>query len=393
MLGGRCSLTIFIVDPDESISFHEAAANAFHISYADSSYVEGDYFQDTFSINGGSILNLTMGLGVRTDIAYGLIGLGYPSDEASSETIGTVYPNLPLAMVQSGLINSAAFSLWLDDLTASKGSLLFGGVDTSKYVGNLTKIAVLRDELLNFSHFTVSLSSIEASSPSGTDNLPSTKLPGPVVLDSGTTLSYLPSDVAHLMWEEVGAKYEASAQMAVLPCSFANHAGWFSFEFGGNGGPRINITMDELVIDLTGGEQPIFQSGPHEGKTMCEFGVQSFSAPPYLLGDSFLRSAYVVYDMVNNEIGLAATNFHPSDPSNIIPFASQGAPIPSATSLSGTSKNSTYTSSQPPSKASSTNHLFAAVGFQDDVESGGTELVNSAFLVMTSVIGIWGLLQ
>jgi hypothetical protein len=88
--------------------------------------------------------------------------------------------------------------------------------------------------------------------------------------------------------------------------------------------------MDELVLPLTsGGEAPQFTSGSYAGQDACEFGIQNITGT-YLLGDTFLRSAYVVYDLINNEIGIAATDFNSTE-TNVVPFASSGATIPSAT--------------------------------------------------------------
>jgi hypothetical protein len=305
---------------------------------------------------------MTMGLGISTDIPFGLVGIGYELDEASTSTVQTVYPNLPVAMQQAGDISTVAYSLWLNDLDASTGKILFGGIDTKKYVGDLTTIKVLEDpQIQNFTSFLVDVSVIEASSSSGTDVLFAGK-PITAVLDSGTTLSYLPQDVTEMIWSEVGAVYSSSLQMGIVPCSFAGNGGSFSFGFGGNNGPRINVTMDELVVDLSTGQGPKFTSGQYEGQSACEFGIQNTTGDTFLLGDTFLRSAYVVYDLVNNEIGIAPTDFNSTD-SNIVAFASSGAPIPSATAAP--SQDATVSASV----ASSTSDLTASKGFQSS--SGG----------------------
>jgi Eukaryotic aspartyl protease len=222
---------------------------------------------------------------------------------------------------------------------ASTGSILFGGIDTKKYIGDLTRVNILKDARIGtFTHFTVALTSIGASSPTGSDSLTSTRFPIPVVLDSGTTLSYLPADIAQQMWAEVGAIYlvhddvnNINIDMAVIPCARANEKGNFTFGFGGPGGPEISVSMDELVLDLTDGPPIKFSAATkYRGEAMCGFGIQNFSTGPYLLGDSFLRSAYVVYDLVNNQIGLAATDFNATE-TNPVPFPTSGAPIPSAT--------------------------------------------------------------
>jgi hypothetical protein len=57
---------------------------------------------------------MTMGLGLTTTIPYGLVGVGYAANEAISSS--KTYANLPVNMVNEGLINTVAYSLWLNDL-------------------------------------------------------------------------------------------------------------------------------------------------------------------------------------------------------------------------------------------------------------------------------------
>ncbi|CAK7227296.1 hypothetical protein SBRCBS47491_006523 [Sporothrix bragantina] len=326
-----CSL----VNSADSSTFVVTGKDEFSIAYVDGSHSDGSYFTDVFSIGSSTVTNMTMGLGESTDINFGLVGVGYKTDEAivsTEEDLSAAYNNLPLVMVQEGVIKTNAYSLWLNDLDASTGNLLFGGVDTAKYTGDMIKVDVYTDpDTGTFSSFIVALTSVEAVSSSGSDTLTSTSFPVAVVLDSGTTLSYVPQDLAEQIWKETGAVYNAEAAVAVIPCSRASSGGYFTFGFGGPNGASIKVAMDELVLDLYSSGTATFSSGQYKGEAACEFGIQnSSSSGPFLLGDTFLRSAYVVYDLVNNEIGLAQTNFNTSD-SNIVAFASSGAPIPSAT--------------------------------------------------------------
>ncbi|KAI9171884.1 putative aspartic-type endopeptidase [Paramyrothecium foliicola] len=358
--GRGCTLGSF--DPATSSSYARVGPNLFDITYTDDSYARGDYFKDDFRIGGVEIQNLTMGLGVRTTISHGLIGVGYALSEASTTTADATYPNLPIAMEQEGLINSVAYSLWLNDLDASTGNILFGGVDTGKYIGTLTSIEVVPDERVdNFTHFTVALTTLEATSPSGSDILTSQHFPIHAVLDSGTTLSYLPNDIVSQVWEEVGAH---------------DNPGYFSFGFAGPNGPHINVTMDELVVDLTGGNPPQFASGPHDGELVCGFGIQNFSSGPFILGDTFLRSAYVVYDLENNQIAMAPTNFNSTE-TDIVAFASKGAAIPSATVAPD--QDTTTTPHKPTGS-----DLTAADGFQGrDSGTSATKYVSTLSLTIT----------
>jgi elongation factor G len=91
----------------------------FDIEYLDGSSSKGDYFTDVFEMGGATLQNITMGLGLNTDIAYGLVGVGYAAGEAivgNTRSTSSIYPNLPLSMVNEGLINTVAYSLWLNDL-------------------------------------------------------------------------------------------------------------------------------------------------------------------------------------------------------------------------------------------------------------------------------------
>jgi hypothetical protein len=95
---------------------------------------------DDFTIGGATIKSLQMGLANDTTGSIGVIGIGYGLDEASVTSITSVpYPNLIDEMVSQGLIETKAYSLYLDNLEEATGSIIFGGVDTDKfmYVSNL----------------------------------------------------------------------------------------------------------------------------------------------------------------------------------------------------------------------------------------------------------------
>ncbi|KAL1872994.1 hypothetical protein Daus18300_004135 [Diaporthe australafricana] len=370
------------VNPNDSSTFTYAGKGEFDIQYVDGSFSKGDYFMDTFQIAGATVSNVTMGLGLNTTIAYGLVGVGYALNEAIVDTensLSAAYPNLPVVMVNEGIIGTNAYSLWLNDLDANKGNILFGGIDTEKYVGNLTRIDILENNKTKvYDSFLVPVNSVHAVSDSGTDELTSTQFPIEVVLDSGTTLSYLPSDIAEQIWTEVGATYTPEVGLALLPCRMQNSQGHFTFGFAGPDGPKINVSMDELVLDLvTSGPPPTFISGPFEGEDACEFGIQNSSKSPFLLGDTFLRSAYVVYDLVNNEIGIAQTDFN-ATASNIVAFEGNGSTIPFSTLVSNQSL-ATPTAASPSFAAES--------GFGAGTEDSGAAMVLSLALGHSMLVG------
>lgn len=288
-----------------------------------------------------------MGLAKQTsDVSYGLVGVGYTINEAMVSTLRKTYPNLPVMLQKQNITNSVAYSLYLNDQKSNAGSILFGGVDHNRYEGDLQVMNITKDDRINdYTHFAVPLTSVTAVSSSGSDVLTSReKYPINGILDSGTSLTYLPDDMAKQAWKEAGAIYISQIGSAVLPCGFANNDGYFSFGFAGANGPKINVTMSELVLSAyTGKSVPTFPPGNYptsgyENQPICNFGIQNQTDDtiPYLLGDTLLRSAYVVYDLVNNQIGLAPTKFDVDvNNTNITPFASNGATIPKGVPVTG----------------------------------------------------------
>jgi hypothetical protein len=214
-------------------------------------------------------------------------------------------------------------------LDAATGQILFGGIDTSKYDGTLSSLEIYPDQSGSnqITSFTVAFTSLQVSSSTGTDNLTPSNYAEAAILDSGTTLTLLPDDLAAVVFEELGATNDRTYG-PVLPCAVGSATGSLSFGFGGSGGPVIKVPISEMVLPLydSAGNVPHFSNG----EAACSLGIDAAAGRPVLFGDTFLRSAYVVYDLVNNRIGIAQSNFNAGS-SNIVAFASSGAPIPSAT--------------------------------------------------------------
>lgn len=313
-----------------------------------------------------------MGIGIDTDIPFGLVGVGYPSNEAGVEA-GTIqpYPNLPLQMVNEGLTRTPAYSIWLNDLESASGSLLFGGIDTAKYRGPLTRLRLYptKGDSTTINEFAVALTSVTAVSSSGTDKLASDIFPAAVVLDSGSTSSYLPPDLAQQIWAEAGVTLSSSGSSSsssssddipVVPCSYITSTAHFAFGFGGPNGAVIQVAMSELVLGQIG----TFSAGEHNGQDACVFGIRAASSGSTLiLGDSFLRSAFVVYDLANDEVALAQTVFNVTT-SNIVPFASLSATVPSSTPAPSQAKIAEGVVTETPA------HFTASRGFTSAAAEG-----------------------
>jgi hypothetical protein len=284
--------------------------SAFLIKYADGSAAQGDYAKDTVTLGGTALANVQFGIGYDSSSPQGILGVGYETNEASIGTLGKTYVNVPAQMVADGVISANAYSLWLNDLDANTGSVLFGGVDTAKYEGSLATVPIIKEGSV-YQEFIIGLSSLTAEGQTIFNS------PIPVLLDSGSSLSYLPDDSANALYKVFNAQYDSQGGAAVVDCNLANQAGSVDFNFSG---VNISVPLNELVQ----------LNGYSRGTPICILGISSAGDSTAVLGDTFLRSAYVVYDLDNNEISLANTNFNATG-SSVEEIKSGSGGVPNAT--------------------------------------------------------------
>ncbi|KAJ2891404.1 aspartic proteinase precursor [Zalerion maritima] len=306
-----------------SSSTYSYVGSYFNISYVDGSGASGDYVTDTVTIGETEVEDLQFGIGYTSSSSQGILGIGYALNEVQVGRAGLdSYDNLPAKMVTDGLISSNAYSLWLNDLDASEGSILFGGVDTERFEGTLSTLPVQQSSG-QYAEFLITLTKLTL----GDDTVAEDQALA-VLLDSGSSLTYLPDDWVVTVYNEVSASYDSTEGAAFVPCSLADSADDLVYSFSG---VEISVSMSELVIDLatSSGKRPTFSNGVEA----CLFGVAPAGSGTSVLGDTFLRSAYVVYDLENNEISLAQTVFNASS-SNVVEIGTGTDAVPSATAVS-----------------------------------------------------------
>lgn len=206
---------------------------------------------------------------------------------------------------------------------------------------------IIKDSSLNnYTSFLVTLSSVAAvhsTNGSLAQNYTSSSLPAAVILDSGTTLTYLPTAIAESIISDFDAKYDESIGYATVDCDLANGLS-LEFQFGGAGGPVITVALDELIIS-EGSSMTLGPNGESTTKTSCAFGI-SLSDDTLLLGDTFLRSAYAVYDLDAKQVALAQAKFNSTTSSitaitsgSTVPLASSTATAVVATSTGSVKSN------------------------------------------------------
>jgi hypothetical protein len=312
----------------------------FQIEYVDGTQVQGQFISDVLNIGSTKLTNVTMAAATSlNELGVGIMGVGFDFGEASAQLSGFTYPNVINVLQSEGFINRRAYSLWLDDITSNTGSILFGGVDTSKYHGDLVALPIQPDSRTNqIESFTVAWTGLTVSG-SGNKADMSPQQPTAAILDSGSTIMLLPDDIANNILSGVGASIDRQYG-AVVPCNLGNDDLSFNFEFGGSGGAKINISVAEFVT-------PIFLEDGSiatltDGSQACTFGVQGAGDNPIIFGDTFLRAAYVVYDLENQVIGLAQTNFDAGNP-DVQAFDASASGIPGVTSTATVAASQTFT--------------------------------------------------
>ncbi|KAI5920594.1 aspartic peptidase domain-containing protein [Camillea tinctor] len=323
-------------DPGRSSSAKRVGGD-FKIEYGSGS-AQGTYYKDDLYISGAKVESQQFGVANKSDtVWFGIMGLGHG--------LGNGFINYPLvidSLAAQGLTNSKLFSLDLGTQpkpgAAVTGQIVFGGVDTNKYSGYLRKVPTDPTD----PHYKITLNSLSHRPNLNTPakSLSDSNLPLPVVIDSGTTLSILPkSIVSALAAKFPGATSDGNGGYKV-PCSLQETGeGSVDFDFLSPGGGREN--KDHVTISVSYRDF-IWKSGD-EADSECFLGaVHAEDIGVWILGDTFLRGAYVSFDQTNNALYMA--NYRPCGPgANLVavpagPDAAahiQGSCLPEARSGSG----------------------------------------------------------
>lgn len=335
-----------IFNPDDSSTWNQNNTD-FAISYADGTGAYGYYGQDTISIGGSTIKNANIAVSNNATSTDSVFGIGPRYQEASitefnSDGTADTYVSVPYQMKSQGLISAVAYSLFLNDMDASEGTILFGGIDKSKYDGDLGLVPVLysyiRDQKLEEPlTLSVMLNSLGIEDGAGGEQT-LVECSVPVVLDSGTTLATLPLSFLTPLAASLEAEWSNDFEAYIAYC---NVAGSLTLDFSG---VQVNVSLSNLMIPLVESDGSVATDG--NGNEICMFGITAQGndldlSETYLFGDTILRGLYVVYDLENWEVGIANANYDGGD-SDIEEISTDGLSGSSAASYDATTASSDY---------------------------------------------------
>ncbi|GAB1320892.1 Aspartic peptidase domain-containing protein [Madurella fahalii] len=242
------------------------------------------YVTDRISLAGSTTALEGVQFGVATsseDAFSGILGIGYGKD------IATRYPNFVDQLSAQNATRVKAYTIALGSKDEQEGIIVFGGVDTSKFAGPLARLPIIPAELSpdRVPRFWIDMQSIAITPPNGgTRVYEGSNMP--VFLDSGSTMTLLPPNLTRAIASDFGAQDPDSYGFFRIDCALTAMDGTVDFAFDGL---MIKVPYKELIREVP--------SDP----PACFLGITP-SERFTLLGDTFLRSAYVVFDLETDSI-------------------------------------------------------------------------------------------
>ncbi len=338
-----CNGSIHGFESNSSTSWRKNTTEAnFTIQYGDRTFAEGDWVNDVVSFDGMTIENFDFGLATTYNSTEAVFGIGLTSNEATldSESNSYTYPNFPVRLKNDKLISKIVYSIYSKSdpskrTVAELGhsstdvELLFGGVNHAKYEGVLTTLPVASDD----NYLAITLSGIGITSNSGNKTTTVSTSFYSAHLDTGTTLSQFPKMLLEAFASSnENFQYNEDSGLVITPCSLMNSTtDYFIFDFAG---AVIKVPMNNIVGELN-----------VTANQLCGFNFLPSDDEKITLGDNFLRSAYVLYDLEDNEIPIAQAKYNDED--NIeavvssVPSATRAAQYSSSFSTPATSNTVT----------------------------------------------------
>ncbi|XP_065646786.1 lysosomal aspartic protease isoform X2 [Hydra vulgaris] len=213
----------------------------------------------------------------------GLLGMGY-----SQISVNGVVPPF-YNMVDQKLVEDAVFSFYLDRNVndSTGGELLLGGVDSSKFVGDITYTPVTVEGYWQFKMDKVVVNGEPMFCASGCN----------AIADTGTSLIAGPTEEVNKLNQMIGATPIVGGEY-IIDCAKVPTLPSLEFWIGGK---KFVLKGSDYVLKVS-----------TLGQTECISGFIAIDVPPprgplWILGDVFIGPYYTVFDLKNNRVGFANT--------------------------------------------------------------------------------------
>ncbi|KAF9144513.1 Type I transmembrane sorting receptor [Linnemannia schmuckeri] len=254
------------------------------ITYGDGSGANGILASDMVNV-GGIQVRQTIGLATNEteDFASspedGLFGLGFNAIQ-SVPGVKTFMDNV----IAAKAVALPVVSAYLPSVRRNGGKdghYLFGAIDDTKFIGNLTYVPVTQQ---GYWQITIEDVSFNGKSLNHTTQ---------GIIDTGSTLVMVSDAVAASIHKHVnGSSFSDDAQGWVVPCTLANSTGTVGFTMAGR---SFEVPLADLAWQAV-----------TKGSETCYSGVQGGADGLWILGDVFIKNNYCVFDhSAQASIGIA----------------------------------------------------------------------------------------
>lgn len=141
---------------------------------------------------------------VGTSINEGVLGIGFPAS----------HPTINHNLAAQGIIASNSYSLWLDSLTATSGTILFGGLNLARFVPPLLKIPIVgttnSDGSVSYNQALVKLTRVATVENDVRTVQTSSGYSENAILDTGTPVTVFQKDLADKIISAMGAQVSSA---------------------------------------------------------------------------------------------------------------------------------------------------------------------------------------
>ena len=310
-----CSRSTRAFNASVSSSFKELRNSSHSVSYADGTYVNGEYAKESITIGSRRFNNFS--ILIATDVydssndsdINGIVGLSF---HKTFDGRGSIVAH------QRTRTKPMAFSYFID-LSDFAGGITFGGIDIARYYGSLAWIPLIFSEESgekSYSHWAINLTGLYVSGISGIDRPTST------IMDTGTSFSIFPSLIADSINSLLSLEKVSIGFNSVITFGKQCHDGNID-QF-----QNLTLHFGETIIKIS---PRTFMFLKQYGDTLyCVsglFGKPQFSNDSIILGNVILRQFYTVFDYGSMKIGIADANRNFDVESRIIAADSRNSPI------------------------------------------------------------------
>ncbi|KAF5695998.1 hypothetical protein FGLOB1_13882 [Fusarium globosum] len=277
----------------EPTSTGKSTGGSVSVSYGSGQF-SGTEYKDKVSFGGLSVAAQSIGAassasgfsGVDGIIGFGPVDLT-ESTVSNADTVPTFMDNL----YSQGSISSEVLGVSFkpesgSDDSDANGELTLGGVDSSKYTGSLTYFPTLTSGQAS-QYWGISVSGFTY----GSTSLGS----GSGIVDTGTTLIYIPTSAYNKFLSAAGGSTDSSSGLAAFTKKPTAN---FGIKFGST---TYTLTPAQYLVPTA----QYSNFGLSSGKYYAWINDGGSSGVNIIIGQKFLENYYSVYDTTNSRIGFA----------------------------------------------------------------------------------------